>query len=123
MLAAGRADEVVRIMMREVVQMPDTEIAALEAQPSWPARVAAAPTLPRELSGPLFWDSAGAARVAVPALVIVGGDSPPFMQEATHAVARALPDCQLVVMEGQQHVADQLVPGEFATHVLDFLRG
>jgi pimeloyl-ACP methyl ester carboxylesterase len=122
MLAAGHPDEVVRIMMREVVQMPETEIAALQAQPSWPARVAAAPTLPRELSAPLSWDATAGGRVSVPVLVIAGEDSPAFQQQATRAVTGALPACQLVVMEGQQHIADQLAPRDFAAHVLSFLR-
>jgi hypothetical protein len=37
-------------------------------------------------------------------------------------VAAALPDARLVYLEGQQHVADVLVPELFARRMLEFLR-
>ncbi|HET7519609.1 MAG TPA: hypothetical protein VFN05_18335 [Actinomycetes bacterium] len=42
-VAAGRQDAARRL------GLPEAELAALRAQPSWPARVAAAPTITREL--------------------------------------------------------------------------
>jgi pimeloyl-ACP methyl ester carboxylesterase len=123
LLAANRREEVVLLTMREVVLMPEEEIAAMRRLPSWPTRVAAAHTLPRELSVPLHWDPAEAARVTAPTLVLVGGDSPPFVQAEARLVAAALPDCRVAVVDGQQHVADQFVPDLFARLVLDFLLG
>jgi pimeloyl-ACP methyl ester carboxylesterase len=123
LLAANRRDEVVLMTMREVVLMPEEEIAAMVRLPSWPTRVAAAHTLPRELSVPLHWDPAEAARVTAPTLVLVGGDSPEFIQAEVRLVADALPDCRIAVIHGQQHVADQFVPDLFARLVLDFLLG
>jgi pimeloyl-ACP methyl ester carboxylesterase len=49
LLAEGNRDAVVETMFREVVLMPEAEITALRAQPAWPARVGAAPTIVREL--------------------------------------------------------------------------
>jgi hypothetical protein len=37
-------------------------------------------------------------------------------------VAAALPETRIVVIEGQQHIAIDLVPAVFAEHVLTFLR-
>ena len=37
-------------------------------------------------------------------------------------MAAALPDARIVVIEGQQHLADVLAPEVFAKHVLAFLR-
>jgi hypothetical protein len=37
-------------------------------------------------------------------------------------VAAALPDSRIVVLEGQQHVADVLAPDVFADHVVACLR-
>ena len=37
-------------------------------------------------------------------------------------MAAALPDARIVVLEGQQHIAIDLVPEVFADHVLAFLR-
>jgi hypothetical protein len=39
----------VETFFREAPGLGDDDIATMRAQPSWPARVAAAPTLPREL--------------------------------------------------------------------------
>jgi pimeloyl-ACP methyl ester carboxylesterase len=120
-LDEGRPHDVVRTMMRDVVQMPEHEIAAMEALPSWPTRVAAAHTVPRELGVALTWDRAQGDRVAVPTLLIVGADSPDFVHRGIRLVDDALTDSTVVVLEGQQHVADQLIPETFAQIVLDFL--
>lgn len=120
-LDEGRPEEVVRIMMRDVVRMPDHEIEALEALPSWPSRVATAHTLPREMSQALSWDPAEGRLVSVPTLLILGADSPDFVHQGVRLVEDALPDSHVVVLEGQQHVADQLIPEEFARIVLRFL--
>jgi pimeloyl-ACP methyl ester carboxylesterase len=122
LIDAGQSDEAVTLMMREVVHMPEHEIAALQSQPSWPARVATAPTLPRELGVWLVWNpQEEAAAVTVPTLVLVGGDSPEDIRGAALTVADALPASRVVVLEGQQHVADQFIPEQFAALVRDFL--
>ncbi len=120
-LEDARPDDVVRIMMRDVVRMPTHEIRALEALPSWPSRVATAHTLPREMSQALRWVPEEGRGVSVPTLLILGADSPGFVHRAVRLVDDALPNSQVAVLEGQQHVADQLVPEEFARIVLRFL--
>lgn len=55
-----------------------------------------------------------AAKVSVPALVLVGGASPGSMIDAGRQVAEALPQGRLRVLEGQEHV----VPPEVLTPVL-----
>jgi pimeloyl-ACP methyl ester carboxylesterase len=123
LLAEGRLEETVQLMMREIVLIPESEIAVLMAQPTWPARVATATTLPREVANLITWRPEEGAVVLVPTLLIQGADSPSFVQEATKMIASSLPDARVVVLEGQQHVADQIVPGVFAGVVLDFLLG
>ena len=118
---AGRNEEVAELMMREVLHMPQEEITALRAQPSWPARVASAPTLPREESVPLLIDDAELAAIRCPTLLIGGGDSPAFLQETIRTVADAVASSQVITLPGQQHVADQMIPEEFAQIVLRFL--
>ncbi len=120
-LGAGRYEEVVELMMREVVRMPDEEIAHLRGLPSWPARVATAPTLPREESVALTVAPEEAAGVAAPTLLLLGGDSPDFLRDAVRWLADAVPDTTVVALEGQQHVADQTDPEGFAKIVLRYL--
>ena len=125
LLAEGNRDAVVETMFREVVLMPEAEITALRAQPAWPARVAAAPTIVRELRAipQVPFDPGQAARIAVPTLLLTGSDSDdPFAADIA-TVAAALPDARIGVLDGQRHVADILAPELFARRLLAFLGG
>lgn len=123
LLAQDRRDDLVELMMREVVLMPDAEIAAIRAQPTWPSRVAAAHTVPREMGVALKADPDELAAVRQPTLLLVGGDSPGPMQDETRALAQSLHNVTMVTLAGQQHIADQIAPEEFTRHVLAFLVG
>jgi pimeloyl-ACP methyl ester carboxylesterase len=103
----------------------DEEIAGLRAQPAWRARVAAAATIPRELrgTGEARLDPAQAAKITVPTLLLTGAESNDPATVDLPAVAAALPDARVVVIEGQGHLADVLAPGTLAGHLLAFLRG
>jgi pimeloyl-ACP methyl ester carboxylesterase len=124
-LADGDREGALELMMREVVRMPDRELALVRSQPSWAARVAAAHTIPRELraiAGGVLHTMRLAA-ITVPTLLIAGGDSPAYFRRDIDAVAAALPDARVAVLDGQQHVADVLAPEAFAQHVLGFRAG
>lgn len=62
------------------------------------------------------------AKITVPVLLLTGEDSSGPSKADIEAVAAALPDARIVVLEGQQHVAGVLAPEVFAEHVLAFLR-
>ena len=49
LLAEGERAELLTTFFREIVQMGEEELRALQEAPTWPARVAAAHTVPREL--------------------------------------------------------------------------
>jgi len=57
----------------------------------------------------------------VPVLLVTGEKSSDPSKADIEAVAGALPDARIVVIAGQEHVADVLVPEVFAGHVLAFL--
>jgi pimeloyl-ACP methyl ester carboxylesterase len=111
------------MLMREVVMMPDDEVEAIRSQPSWPARVAAVHTVPRELRGLLTvpFDPTTAAKISVPTLMLIGSDSPDPAAAEVEIVAGAMPNARIEVLDGQQHVADVLAPDVFAEHVIAFL--
>jgi pimeloyl-ACP methyl ester carboxylesterase len=123
LVASGEREAALETFMREVVKVSDAELAAIRAQPSWPARIAAAHTVTREIRA--FYrhafDPAQAAKITVPVLVLIGADTPDELKDDPEAVAAALPDARIVAIEGQQHMADVLVPEVFAEHVLSFL--
>jgi hypothetical protein len=54
--------------------------------------------------------------------MLVGGDSPDNIKADPETVAAALPDARIVILDGQQHIAIDLIPEVFAKHVLAFLR-
>src|SRR5262249_39606887 len=49
LLDAGHAEEALLLFLGDIVQIPPPELAAMQAGPQWPGRVAAAHTIPREL--------------------------------------------------------------------------
>jgi pimeloyl-ACP methyl ester carboxylesterase len=124
MLAAGEKAGVVTTFFREIVRMPPAELTMLQSLPNWPARVAAAHTIPRELRVPELYafQPTRFAEMRTPTLLLLGGDSPPFFKAAIDAVNKALPESRVVVMPGQQHTAMNTAPELFLREVLAFLQ-
>jgi len=86
--------------------------------------VAAAHTVVRErqhLDGYRF-DRQRFAGLNMPTLLLAGGDSPPFLQRSTAAIAAAVPGARVVTLASQQHVAMDTIPDKFAAEILSFLR-
>ena len=89
--------------------MPEDLVARLRHAPFRAGLERMAPTLVYDclILGDGSLPDAIAAAVAPPTLVMAGGASPPFMQQAARALAAALPDGRAVLLEGQGH---DLVP-------------
>lgn len=126
LLAEGRPETVVETFMRQLLLLSDLQIQDVIALPSWPGRVAAAPTIPREMRAEAAMaaavDPATAARVTVPTLMLLGGDSLDWIKADTEQVVAALPDARVAVMKGQEHLADVTAPELVAGHLRAFLR-
>lgn len=123
LLAAGDREGVVTTFMHEVVSMPDHEFERYRKLPAWPARVAAAHTLPREDLAQKQYrlDEKRCNDITVPTLLLTGGDSPTFFKDAAQRIAAATPNCRIVVLPGQQHIAIDTAPDLFVDKVLAFL--
>lgn len=123
LLDAGDREGVVMTFMREVVRMPPPELELLRSSPAWPGRVAAAHTLPRELRAheryrfrpERFRD------LAVPTLLLLGGESPAFFRAAISTLEASLPNARVEILEGQQHIAMDTAPAAFVRAVVAFL--
>jgi pimeloyl-ACP methyl ester carboxylesterase len=122
LLAAGDRDGVVATFFRDIVGMPAHELDLVRASPAWPARVAAAHTLPRELRAQEAYrmDTPRVGRLAMPVLLLLGGESPVFFGKAIERLAAALPNARKVVMPGQKHIAMDTAPDLVISAVLDF---
>lgn len=122
LVASGDRQGALEVFFREVVGMPDDEFERYSSLPAWQARLQAAHTLTRESNSLEAFDPEEARQIDVPTLLLVGGESPDWAREASRTVAAALPDASVQVLEGQRHVAIDMVPEEFAHEVLTFVR-
>lgn len=126
MLAQGRQEDVAETFLRELLQLPDEQLREVKSQPSWPGRVAAAGTVPREMraeaamASPVDPDTAAA--ITAPTLLLLGANSLDWIRADTESVAAALPDARVAVLDGQEHLADVLAPELVARHLRAFLR-
>ena len=100
LLAQGNAELMLECFYRDIVQMSEARLAGIKAAPTWPARVAAAHTVPREVRafGAQAFDPTWAARISVPVLLLVGEDSPDEIKADPQIVAAALPDARIHVL-------------------------
>jgi pimeloyl-ACP methyl ester carboxylesterase len=123
LVAEGKPEQALISFMRDMVQVPPHEVELLRTQPSWPGRVAAAHTIPRELGAVLDYqfDPARFAGVHIPTLLLLGGDSPGRLKRSTEAAHAALPHSRVAVMPGQQHAAMDTGTDLFTAEVIRFL--
>lgn len=123
LLGDDRRDELLGFFMSEVAGLSPDQVELLRSLPAWEARLAAAPTIPREerASREYTFDPSRFRDLCVPTLFLRGGDSPEPFRVAADAVAAALPDCTVVVMPGQRHAAMDTGTELFTTEVLRFL--
>jgi pimeloyl-ACP methyl ester carboxylesterase len=123
LVAAGDRDGALATFMREVVGMPDDELAAFRANPIWPRRAAAVHTTIRELRAEVEpeagLDVLGAVRQ--PVLQILGGASATPFAAATAALAARLPNGRTTVIAGARHAAHHTHAAEFVAAVEAFL--
>lgn len=125
LLEAGDREGAVLTMFREIVEMPPDEIEYLRASPNFPAMVAAAHTVPRELrtEEQYRFDRARFERLTVPTLLLLGGDSPPSLKKPTETLHATIPNSRIVVLPDQQHIAHYTAPELLARKVRAFVFG
>lgn len=120
---AGRREELLVTFLREVIRMNDAELAAYRANPVWPARVAAAPTIVREVEA----DTSVAGGlgmlggVGIPVLQVLGGDSIDAFRASTDALDACLANGRVVLIEGAKHAAHHTHAPQLAAIVTEFL--
>jgi pimeloyl-ACP methyl ester carboxylesterase len=123
LLDEGRRDELVGFFMQEVAGLPAEQVELLRSLPAWEARLAVAHTIPREerASREYAFDPDRFRDLRVPALFLLGGDSPEPFRAAGEALSAALPDCRIAIMPGQRHAAMDTGTELFLAEVLGFL--
>lgn len=111
-LAEGRGGDAVALFMR-FIGTPAEKVDGMRRAAFWPSLEAVAPTLAYDHAGVMgeTWSVPAelAARVSVPALVMAGDASLPFMPGAARALSQAIPQGQLRTLAGQAHEVDPAV--------------
>lgn len=122
--AAGDFDTLLATFFRRVVGMSDGELDAYRANPVWPARVAAAPTIVRELAaeGDPIASLEALGAVRQPVLQILGGASLPVFHASTTALDERLVDGRIVVIPDAKHAAHHTHADALVAAVEAFLR-
>ncbi len=123
LVIAGDHDTALATFMREIVGMPEAELAAFRANPIWSRRAAAVHTTVRELRAETSDAASLAALGAVrqPVLQILGGASPEPFAEATRALDARLRNGRVVTIDGARHAAHHTHAPEFVAAVESFL--
>ncbi|GAA1672044.1 alpha/beta fold hydrolase [Fodinicola feengrottensis] len=106
---AGRPGDAVALFLTGAAQAPAEVVAAMRADPSWPASEAIAHTLAYEAAVMGPGNALPTVRLHTltqPTLVLTGGASPAWMVNGGMAVATAIPGAFHRVLEKQQHNVD-----------------
>jgi pimeloyl-ACP methyl ester carboxylesterase len=121
--AAGRNEELLSNFLARVVGMSQPDLEAYRASPVWPLRVAAAPTIVRELhaEASAAADLATLGTVGQPVLQILGGVSRDEFRLATEALDARLADGRVLVIDGAKHAAHHTHAQQFVDSIEAFL--
>jgi len=103
--ASGRRGDAAELFLIAGVGVPPPIVERMRASPMWPALERLADTLAHDATLTADPESliARARDVAVPALVVDGGASPPWMRSGVQALADALPHGRYQTLDGQTH--------------------
>jgi pimeloyl-ACP methyl ester carboxylesterase len=120
LVSAGRRGDAVELYQTQAVGIPEEVVAQLRHAPFRPGLEAIANTLAYDAAiiGDRSLPAGPLAAVTVPALVITGELSPPFLRNAAQAAAERLPNGRLAVLPGQTH---DLNPDATAPVMAEFL--
>ena len=116
-LARGDREAALSTFLQGIVGLSDAAMDAYRREPVWPARVAAAPTILREIeaeAGPAASTEA-LGRTTAPVLLLLGSVSRSPFRIGTDALAATLANARIEVIKGAAHAAHH-------THVNRFVR-
>lgn len=121
LLNEGRRGDAVALAMT-TWGAPAEAIAGMRQTPIWSLFEVVAPTLAydNDIMGDGAVPAQRLAAIRVPTLVMAGGLSPAFMQDAAQTVAHALLNAQLRTLEGQTH---DVAPQILAPVLVEFFQG
>lgn len=124
MIRAGESEQALVTFLQEIVMVSPKQIEEMKARSSWAGQVADIGKQIREIRAlDRYRFNADRMRgVKIPTLLLTGSKTAsPGLKRAISSLMDCLPNRSLIVFEGQEHNAMDLVPQEFAETVTKFL--
>ena len=126
LVATGRRGDAVAYFMSDAVGLPAELVERMREMPMWPGLESRAHTLAYD--GTLMGDTQAGkplpttrwAAAVMPALVLSGGASEPWLRAAAEATAELLPGAEHRVLEGLDHSAAVMAPEVLAPVLVEF---
>jgi pimeloyl-ACP methyl ester carboxylesterase len=93
----------------------------MRSSPAWKKLLETAHTLPREARavGRYRLQTARLARWKVPTTMLLGSQTQGYLKEAAPLVCNAIPNCRLVTLENQGHMAMVTAPDLFVSKIVE----
>jgi pimeloyl-ACP methyl ester carboxylesterase len=122
LLEQDQREEALVFFFREVVRVPPALLEVMRVSGVWPARVAAAHTLAREIRVEAEYrlDMDRLRALRTPTLLLLGSESPRYFGEAIRELNRTMRNSRVHILEGQQHIAMDTAPDAFVAAVKSF---
>lgn len=119
----GRDDDALITFLTQAIHLSTDEIDRMRQSSIWPRMVVHAPNLVEEIGASMDYrfEASRFADLEIPALLLVGSESPPRSREVIDALAKVLPNAQLRELPGERHLAQLTSPDLFTSEVLRFL--
>jgi pimeloyl-ACP methyl ester carboxylesterase len=123
LLDAGDEEAVILTFYSDMAGLSPDAIASLRNSSLWPDRLAAAPTIVREIKADetYTFDAARFAAMHTPTLLLLGGDSSEAERRTAEVLHASLPNSRIAILPGAGHLAMYTAPELFAESVEDFL--
>jgi pimeloyl-ACP methyl ester carboxylesterase len=123
--ADGDRDLAITVFLRDVLGGTEEQVAARRGSPVWSYWRQQALTLApemRSLSGYRF-EPGSFSELRVPTLLLLGSEGPPAMRSEVEAIAAAIPDSRVAILEGQGHSAITEAPELVVRELRGFFAG
>lgn len=122
-LEAGDREGALVRFYTDVIRLPPEAVEPMKATPVWSARVAAVHTILREGDAIRGWvlDAARLREIQGPVRLLLGTATTPSLDAATRALAGAMPSWEVVLLDGQGHLAIDGATDVVVDHVLGHL--
>ena len=124
LIRARQREQALTVFLQEVVMISPTEIEAMKSRPSWANLATGIDSQIRRLRAldAYRFDQKKISSLEIPILLLTGSKTAsPDLKRATEILTATLPNCRVIVFEGQEHNAMDTIPQKFAEAVSKFL--